>query len=199
MMIFMPMFISAVGMGPVLGGAWMGGTIDSTGAVVAAGAFLGPRAEAVAAVVKMIQNILIGVVGFCVALFWITSIERVPGAPRPGLIQIWVRFPKFIVGFVAASLLFSFFLVPLFASLFEGNGLKLVESSVIKAVTNPLRGWFFCLAFVSIGLESNFKEMAEQLEGGKTLILYVVGQSFNLILTLAVAWLAFVVLFPNVI
>ncbi len=199
MMIFMPMFINSVGMGPVLGGAWMGGTIDSTGAVVAAGAFLGPQAEAVAAVVKMIQNILIGVVGFCVALFWITSVERVAGAPRPGLIQIWVRFPKFIVGFVAASLLFSFILVPLFASLFEGNGLKLVESSVIKAVTNPLRGWFFCLAFVSIGLESNFKAMAEQLEGGKTMILYLVGQSFNLVLTLAVAWLAFVVLFPNVI
>jgi hypothetical protein len=66
-------------------------------------------------------------------------------------------------------------------------------------VTNPLRGWFFCLAFVSIGLESNFTEMAKQLEGGKTMILYVVGQSFNLVLTLVMAWLAFVVLFPNVI
>ena len=113
--------------------------------------------------------------------------------------QIWVRFPKFIVGFVAASFLFSFVLVPLFASLFDGDGLKLVESSVLKAMTNPLRGWFFCLAFVSIGLESNFADMAQQLEGGKTLLLYIVGQSFNLILTLAVAWLAFMVLFPDVI
>jgi len=199
MMVFMPMFIAWVDMDPVLGGAWMGGTIDSTGAVVAAGAFLGPRAEAVAAVVKMIQNILIGAVGFFVALFWITSVERDPDAPRPGLMQIWVRFPKFIVGFVAASFLFSFVLVPLFASLFDGDGLKLVESSVLKAMTNPLRGWFFCLAFVSIGLESNFADMAKQLEGGKTLLLYVVGQSFNLILTLLVAWLAFSVLFPNVI
>ena len=199
MMIFMPMFIAYVGMGPVLGGAWMGGTIDSTGAVVAAGAFLGPRAEAVAAVVKMIQNILIGAVGFFVALFWIMSVERDPDAPRPGLMQIWVRFPKFIVGFVAASILFSFVLAPLFAFLFDGNGLKLVESSVIKPVTNPLRGWFFCLAFVSIGLESNFAEMAKQLEGGKTLLLYIVGQSFNLILTLAMAWLAFSILFPDVI
>ena len=199
MMIFMPMFISYVDMDEVLGGAWMGGTIDSTGAVVAAGAFLGPRAEAVAAVVKMIQNILIGVVGFFVALFWITSVERVPGAPRPGLMQIWVRFPKFIVGFVAASLLFSFVLAPLFSWLFQGDGLRLVESSVLKTVTNPLRGWFFCLAFVSIGLESNFADMAKQLEGGKTLLLYIVGQSFNLILTLAVAWLAFMVLFPDVI
>ena len=199
MMIFMPMFIAWVDMDAVLGGAWMGGTIDSTGAVVAAGAFLGPRAEAVAAVVKMIQNILIGAVGFFVALFWITSVERDPDAPRPGLIQIWVRFPKFIVGFVAASILFSFILAPLFGSLFDGNGLRLVESSVIKPVTNPLRGWFFCLAFVSIGLESNFAEMAKQLEGGKTLLLYIVGQSFNLILTLAMAWLAFSILFPDVI
>lgn len=199
MMIFMPMFIAWVDMDPVLGGAWMGGTIDSTGAVVAAGAFLGPRAEAVAAVVKMIQNILIGAVGFFVALFWITSVERDPDAPRPGLVEIWVRFPKFIVGFVAASFLFSFVLAPLFSAMFDGNGLKLVESSVIKAVSNPLRGWFFCLAFVSIGLESNFADMAKQMEGGKPLLLYVVGQSFNLVLTLAMAWLAFMVLFPDVI
>ena len=197
MMIFMPMFIHSVGMSEVLGGAWMGGTIDSTGAVVAAGAFLGPDAETVAAVVKMIQNILIGVVGFVVALFWITSVERDADAPRPGLGQIWVRFPKFIVGFVAASILFSFVLTPLFGFLFQGNGLKLVESGVIKTITNPLRGWFFCLAFVSIGLESNFKELAKQMEGGKPMVLYVVGQSFNLVLTLAMAWLAFSVLFPN--
>jgi len=197
MMIFMPMFIHWVGLGEVLGGAWMGGTIDSTGAVVAAGAFLGPDAETVAAVVKMIQNILIGVVGFAVAIFWITSVENDSNAPRPSLAQIWVRFPKFIVGFVAASLLFSFVLSPLFGAMFEGEGTKLVETHVIKAVTNPLRGWFFCLAFVSIGLESNFKELAKQMEGGKPMLLYVVGQSFNLILTLAVAWLAFSVLFPN--
>ena len=66
----------------------------------------------------------------------------------------YIRFPKFSVGFVAASVVFSFVLTPLFSSLFEGNGLNLVESSVIKAVTNPLRGWFFCLAFVSIGLDA---------------------------------------------
>jgi uncharacterized integral membrane protein (TIGR00698 family) len=199
MMIFMPMFIHGVDMSEVLGGAWMGGTIDSTGAVVAAGAFLGPNAETVAAVVKMIQNILIGVVGFCVALFWITSVERDPDAPRPGLRQIWDRFPKFIVGFVAASFLFSFVLAPLFGSLFDGNGIKLLEAGAIKTVSNPLRGWFFCLTFVSIGLESNFKDLARQMEGGKPMVLYIVGQSFNLILTLAVAWLAFVLLFPNVV
>jgi uncharacterized membrane protein YadS len=197
MMVFMPIGIKALGMGDVLGAAWMGGTIDSTGAVVAAGSMLGPRAETVAAVVKMIQNVLIGFLGFFVALYWVTSVDRDPSAPRPSLMEVWVRFPKFILGFIGASIAFSFVLVPLFGSMFQGDGIKLVESGVIKAVTNPLRGWFFCLAFVSIGLESNFRELAKQMEGGKPMVLYVIGQSFNLILTLLIAWLAFIVLFPN--
>ncbi len=184
MMVFMPPIICAIGMDKIVGAAWMGGTIDSTGAVVAAGSMLGPEAEKVAAVVKMIQNILIGVMAFFVALYWVTNVERVPGAPKPSAMEIWYRMPKFIVGFVAASLIFSFLLAPLM-------GLKTVESEVLKAVTNPCRGWFFCLAFVSIGLESNFKELASQLVGGKPIILYVVGQSFNLVLTLIAAYLAF--------
>ena len=95
------------GMDETLAGAWLGGTIDSTGAVAAAGAAVGDRAMEVAATVKMIQNILIGVVAFFVALYWVTYVERDPLAPRPGLGEIWRRFPKFILGFVAASLVFS--------------------------------------------------------------------------------------------
>ena len=62
MMIVMPAIIKAVGIPHVLGGAWMGGTIDATGAVAAAGAFLSERALHVAATIKMIQNVLIGVI-----------------------------------------------------------------------------------------------------------------------------------------
>jgi uncharacterized integral membrane protein (TIGR00698 family) len=207
MMIFMPILIHAVGMDKVVGAAWMGGTIDSTGAVVAAGAFLGPKAETVAAVVKMVQNVLIGVVGFGIAVFWVTSVERDPNGPRPNAMEIWVRFPKFIVGFVAASVLFSFVLSPFFGSTFGtagagttmSQGVDIVSANVIKTVTNPLRGWFFCLAFVAIGLESNFRELASQMEGGKPMLLYVIGQSFNLILTLFMAWIAFQILFPGAI
>jgi hypothetical protein len=67
MMIVMPMVIKFFGMPEVLGGAWMGGTIDATGAVAAAGAFLGEKALYTAATIKMIQNVLIGVIAFCVA------------------------------------------------------------------------------------------------------------------------------------
>jgi len=184
MMVLMPPFIKAIGLDAIIGAAWMGGTIDSTGAVVAAGAMLGPEAEKVAAVVKMIQNILIGVVAFFIAVYWVTKVERIPGAPKPSAMEIWFRMPKFIVGFVAASLVFSFILAPTM-------GLEMVESQVLEAVTEKCRGWLFCMAFVSIGLESNFKELANQLVGGKPIILYIIGQSFNLLLTLFAAWLAF--------
>lgn len=184
MMILMPPFIKWTGMDCIVGAAWMGGTIDATGAVVAAGAMLGPEAEKVAAVVKMIQNILIGVVAFCVAVYWVTSVDRDPNAPKPNAMEIWYRMPKFIVGFIAASLVFSFILTPIL-------GAEVVESQIIKSVTSGLRGWLFCMAFVSIGLESNFRDLASQMVGGKPIWLYITGQSFNLVLTLIAAYLAF--------
>ena len=78
------------------------------------------------------------------------------------------------------------------------NGdVQAVEASYIKPITRVLRGWFFCLAFLAIGLESNFRDLVGRMEGGKPMVLYVVGQSFNLILTLLVAYLAFMVLFVD--
>ena len=61
MMVAMPPFIRWAGIDPIVGGAWLGGTIDATGAVVAAGEMLGKelddkRPAEVAATVKMIQN-----------------------------------------------------------------------------------------------------------------------------------------------
>ena len=74
--------------------------------------------------------------------------------------------------------------------------------AVVKNVSSDFvklfRGWFFCLAFVSIGLETNFRELAPYLKRYKPLMLYVCGQSLNLILTLAMAWLMFEVVFPEV-
>ena len=75
MMVVMPLGIRAAGIDPTVGAAWIGGTIDATGAVVAAGSLLGKQAAQVAAVVKMIQNILIGVLVFLIAFFWITGVE----------------------------------------------------------------------------------------------------------------------------
>ena len=58
-------------------------------------------------------------------------------------------------------------------------------------LTSDFRGWLFCIAFVSIGLESNFRALANQIQGGRPLQLYLVGQTFNVVLTLLAAYLAF--------
>jgi uncharacterized membrane protein YadS len=190
MMVAMPAAIQAMGMSNVLGGAWMGGTIDATGAVAAAGTMLGEDALQVAATVKMIQNILIGVVAFCVAVFWVLRVEGKEARTKPSVMEIWRRFPKFILGFVAASVLFSLLYTTLV------NGPQIIDA-VIKDSTKTFRGWLFCLAFVSIGLETNFRELAKYFKGGKPLVLYVVGQSFNLCLTLFMVWLMFEKVFPH--
>ncbi len=192
MMVVMPAIIKAAGMDEVLGGAWLGGTIDSTGAVAAAGAVLGDRALEVAATVKMIQNILIGVTAFCVAMYWVTRVERDPSGARPSVWEIWYRFPKFVIGFVLASVVFSL----LYAALTGGP--ELIDA-MIGDSTKTLRGWFFCLAFVSIGLETKFRELRPYLRGGKPLILYLCGQTLNLCLTLFMAWLMFHVIFRHMI
>jgi len=190
MMVVMPAIIKGAGMGPVLGGAWMGGTIDSTGAVGAAGAILGDEALAVATTVKMIQNVLIGVVAFAVAVYWVRFQSPDGANARPQLGEIWRRFPKFVLGFLAASLVCSVIYS------FHPDGKSLI-GAMISGSTKTLRGWFFCLAFVSIGLETNFKQLGRLFQGGKPLWLYLAGQSLNLCLTLLMAWLMFEKVFPG--
>ncbi len=180
MMVVMPPLAKWMGMDATLAGAWLGGTIDATGAVAAAGKAMGPQAEAAALLVKMIQNLLIGAVAFAVAIFWVSNVERDANARRPSIMELWHRMPKFVIGFILASLIAS-----IIAS--TTAGAPFLKS--ITAQTKQLREWLFCLAFVSIGLESNLKDLSRQMTGGKPLVLYLFGQTANVILTLIVAWL----------
>ena len=195
MMIAMPAFIKGVGMPEILGGAWMGGTIDATGAVAAAGAFLGEKALYVAATIKMIQNVMIGVTAFCVALYWCLKVEQNGAETRTvGAGEIWHRFPKFVLGFLAASILFSF----LDGNLGKELSSALIDQGAVRGGSRLLRGWFFALSFAAIGLSTNFRELAKYFKGGKPLILYVCGQSLNLVLTLTMAYIMFYLVFPEI-
>ena len=189
MMVLMPPLIHVMGLSPQVGGAWLGGTIDSTGAVAAAGSALGEEGEKVAVTVKMIQNILIGVVAVVVAAYW-TKYVDVDSQERVSVswMEVWRRFPKFILGFLASSILVSV----LFSH--YDNGVALVTGTT-GSVGKALRGWLFALAFVSIGLETNFRQLLPYLRSGKPVLLYVCGQSLNLVLTLAMAYLCFGKLF----
>ena len=192
-MVGQPAFARLMGMPQVLAGAWMGGTIDSTGAVAAAGAFYGETALYVAATIKMIQNVLIGATAFGVAVYWCAKVDCTPGQ-QVSWWEIWYRFPKFILGFIFASIVFSIIDV----GMGKDMSTVMIDQGVLRGFTRIAREWFFALAFTSIGLDTNFREFGPYMKGGKPLILYVSGQTFDLSLTLFMAWLMFYVVFAHI-
>ncbi|MBQ7169441.1 MAG: putative sulfate exporter family transporter [Synergistaceae bacterium] len=177
MMVFEPVIIRASGLGELMGGALIGGTVDSTGAVTVAGTALGRLGQTTAVLVKSIQNILIGFIAFAVAVFFTSR----KGGGKASASEIWTRLPKFILGFFAASLIASFIIQPVLGRPFVNSVNKLLDQ---------YKNWAFVLAFTSIGLSTNFRELRAQASGGKPLVLYVVGQLFNIVLTFAVVYVA---------
>lgn len=179
MMVLEPIIIKAIGMSSIMGGALIGGTVDSTGAVAVAGSVLGGEGEKAAVLVKMIQNILIGFIAFFVAIYFATHVNKGSGQ-KVGAGEIWTRFPKFIIGFFVASLIASFIIQPIFGA---------DQVGAINKVLDQYKNWCFVLAFTSIGLDTRFKDIVKQMEGGKVLWLYIIGQTFNIILTFFAVWL----------
>lgn len=186
MLILEPIVARAVRMPLHVAGAWIGGTIDTTAAVVAAGSIAGDKAREVAVVVKFAQNALIGLIAFLLAIWSAVWKKGSPNGSldaRPRVSEIWVRFPKFILGFIAASLVFS---------------LLLTEQTAtgITRITRDLRGIWFSLAFLSVGIETRFKDLFA-MGGGKPALAFVGAQLFNIVWTLALAYLLYAgVIFP---
>lgn len=163
-----------------MAGAWIGGVIDNTGSVVAAGEIIGTKSSIdAAAMVKMAQNVLIGFAAFFMALWATLSLDVKEGAEKPSFVEIWYRFPKFIVGFVVASLIISFLIEP-------SMGTKAAKS--IGKVCKSYRSWFFAICFVCIGLETRIKELLT-VGGGRPAIAYWVAQIMNAFWTLLIAWI----------
>ena len=133
-------------------------------------------------IVKFSQNVLIGVAAFLLAVVWTFRQGAVTGE-RPSAMVIWERFPKFVLGFIIASVVFSFFL--------SDGAVKAVGGTLVG-----LRTVWFAMAFVCIGLETNFKKLAT-MEGGRPAAAFLVAQAFNVIWTLLLAYLIFGgVIFP---
>ena len=132
-------------------------------------------------------------VAFFVALYWCARVECAPGQ-SVRVIEIWHRFPKFVLGFLAASIIFSW----ISGTLGSDVGGVVLDHGVLRGFSRDLREWFFALAFASIGLATNFKELSKYFKGGKPIILYVCGQTFNLTLTLVMAYIMFYIVFPEI-
>jgi uncharacterized integral membrane protein (TIGR00698 family) len=182
MLVIQPWLIKHLHIPELVGGAWLGGTLDTTASVTAAAQLVGPVATKAGVIIKFSQNVLIGFAAFFIALWWTyrKGKKGVKGAETeetPGLGVVWERFPKFVLGFIAASLLFSF-LVPV------------ASTKNVAGILNSLRTLWFALAFVAIGLEARFTDLVK-IEGGRPALAFIGAQIFNIIWTLLLAYLLF--------
>ncbi len=180
MMYLLPWLSDLMGLSEEVAGAWLGGTIDTTGAVAASGTLVGETAAKTAVIVKSSQNVLLGVAAFVISFLW--SYRGVNKAERPTAGVIWERFPKFVVGFILASLVFSFCMDE-------------TTAKTVGAVTKGFQNTLFSIAFVCIGLETRFSEIFGK-ENRKSLYTFLISQTFNIIFTLIIAYLMFGVIKP---
>jgi len=181
MLVGMPLLVKALGLPPQMGGAWIGSTVDTTAATVAAATIVDPKIGLqVGSLVKMSQNVLIGFAAFFIAIWSAFSLERkADAAEKPQAIEIWYRFPKFILGFVLASVIFSLIVEP-------AMGAK--TTSAILGLTKGYREWFFTLAFLSIGLETRFKDLIT-VGGGRPALAFITAQVGNILWALLIVWI----------
>ncbi|MGD0211952.1 MAG: putative sulfate exporter family transporter [Terriglobales bacterium] len=155
---------------PMVAGAWMGLAVKTDGAAVASGAIADAliRAKALAvtgviyqagwitgvsATVKVFIDVFIGVWAFILAWIWSAKIE-----PRSGekvkVVEIWQRFPKFILGYVAT------FLIVLGIGIAAPGLIPKVKASMGQA--NVFRAIFFLMTFFAIGVLSNFRKLWQE-------------------------------------
>jgi len=122
------------------------------------------------------------VVAFLLALYFTTVVEG--KKERPSAAIIWQRFPKFVLGFIVASLLFTFAIIPAASS----------KTPNAANAIGAMKDWAFCLAFVSMGLELSVKEFKKM--GWSPVIVFLIVTIFNTLLALAVSYMIFGWLFP---
>jgi uncharacterized integral membrane protein (TIGR00698 family) len=121
------------------------------------------------------RDVWIGIWAFVLALIATTRWERVGSDRKVSAAQIWWRFPKFVLGFLLASLVVTW--ISRGYSLAEYNG-QVVPNLV--APIKDLRSWAFIFCFFSIGLTTRFRELARG--GTKPFIAFTAGVLVNVVL-----------------
>lgn len=128
---------------------------------------------------KTTQNALIGIVAIALTAYFTLRVERSAGAARPSLGQFWERFPKFVIGFVAASVIGTLYL----------QSVDKKAGAAHIAIINDLRTWFLIFAFVSIGLEFSLRGLREA--GWRPIVVFGSAVVVNLLVGLGLSVLLF--------
>jgi len=183
---------------PLVAGAWIGLAIKTDGAAVAGGGITESLIMAKAAAegiryqpgwilattttVKIFIDIFIGVWAFILGYIWTNYIDK--GPDKAKLIEIWQRFPKFILGFIVV------FAVSLWLAL--GSTPEIAKALPAAASeANVFRVIFFILTFFSIGVLSDFRKLWQQGFGKLAAVYFVSLFGFVIWVGLLISWLFF--------
>ncbi len=171
-----------------VGGAWIGtsefadaagfAAAQTYGALAGHGAVAGTSDQAIFAytLIKVVgRDVWIGIWAFVLAIIATTKWERVESGRKPQAAEIWWRFPKFVIGFLLASLIVTTAVAGY--SLADYN--KVVVPSLVAPIRD-LRTWAFIFCFLSIGLTTRFGELASA--GRKPFVAFSAGAVVNVIL-----------------
>jgi uncharacterized membrane protein YadS len=185
---------------PLVAGAWMGLAIKTDGAAVAGGgvteslilakaAAEGVRYQpgwilGVTATVKVFIDIFIGIWAFVLGYIWTNHINPTRDGDKARASEIWQRFPKFIIGFVAT------FVAALYLALGTSHDIAAKLPAQIGEA-NTFRVIFFVLTFFSIGILSNFKKLWQEGIGRLAAVYLLSLFGFVIWVGLIISWLFF--------
>ena len=158
----------ALGMGQQAYGMWAGLAVDNTAESVVTGALFGEDAGRWAVLAKTARSSFIGFVVLGYAVFWASRGQAQRVANKP--LFLWQKFPKFILGFLAISVLAT-------AGFFSKGQLNSLSN---------LSRWAFLPAFAGVGLRTNLKDLVGQ--GWRPLMVGILGEIFIALLTLGLVY-----------
>jgi len=183
----LPFAAHALNLPAGIAGAWIGTSEFADAAGIAAaqtyaglidGDTLGNGEQAVMAftLMKVVgRDVWIGIWAFVLTIVASTYWEKGTLGRRANAGEIWWRFPKFVLGFFAASLLLT--VVTQDYSMAEFNR---DVNPILVAPIKDLRSWAFILCFLSIGLTTRLRELAPA--GHKPFIAFTSGVAVNVVL-----------------
>jgi uncharacterized membrane protein YadS len=182
-----------------VGGAWIGTSEFADAAGIAAaqaygdmaahlpGALAGTADQSVAAftLMKIVgRDMWIGIWAVVLSVIAATRWDDTGVDNRAGPSEIWRRFPKFIIGFLAASIFMTV--------IAQAAGHAAFAHAVTPALVTPiknLRSWAFAFGFLSIGLTTRLRDLAGI--GGRPLAAFSAGVGVNVVLGFVLSALVF--------
>lgn len=152
-------------------GIWTGLAVDNTAEATVTGALYGEEAGRFAVLAKTARSAFIGFVVLGYAVYW-ASRGQAHRVEHKALF-LWQKFPKFILGFVAISVLAT---------------VGFFTKGQLNSLSN-LSKWAFLPAFAGVGLRTQLRDLVNQ--GWRPILVGVLGEIFIALLTLGMVYASY--------